>query len=88
MSRAARAPWWVLVVTLVVCAVVLAGPLWGSYLGENPLERPPGPDYGTIVRLAVPTIVLALVLLGTMLWAGGRARTQPTAHPGSTEDHD
>ena len=50
--------------------VLLFGPLWGNYLGENPLERPSGPDYGAIVRLAAPTLALALVLVATMLWAG------------------
>lgn len=88
MSTARRAPWWVLVAALVVCALVLFGPLWGSYLGENPLDRPSGPDYDAIVRLAAPTLVLSVVLLGSMVWARVRAGTRSATDGGSAGDRD
>lgn len=67
-------PWWVLVVALTGCAVALFGPLWSTAAGENPLERAPGPDYAAIVALSVPTLVMAVLVPVTALWARRRAR--------------
>ncbi|ANS77745.1 hypothetical protein SGUI_0349 [Serinicoccus hydrothermalis] len=51
---------------LVVSAWVLFGPLWDSAEGENPLTRPPGPDFGAVLRLALPTLAVS-ALVGVLL---------------------
>ena len=54
---------------VLLCAVVLFGPLWDTAAGENPLLRPPGPDYEAIVRLGLPTLAVLLTLVATGVWA-------------------
>lgn len=54
---------------LAGCAALLFGPLWDTAAGDNPLLRPPGPDYGVIIRLGMPTLALALTLVATLVWA-------------------
>ncbi|WP_151523374.1 hypothetical protein [Serinicoccus kebangsaanensis] len=51
-----------LVIVVAVSAVLLFGPLWDSAEGENPLTRPPEPDYGAVLRLALPTLLVAAVV--------------------------
>ena len=70
-----------LVVGLGVCAWLLFGPLWDTAEGENPLTRPPGPDYAAVLRLVLPTLAVG-ALVGALLLlrpTGGRDATD-TAH--------
>lgn len=75
---------------LAGCAGLLFGPLWDTAAGDNPLLRPPGPDYGVIVRLGMPTLALALTLVATLVWAsrvgGSRPREDGQGHGGPGAD--
>ena len=61
---------------LLVSAVLLLGPWWDTAAGENPLTRPPGPDYGAVLRLSLPTLLVAatvgVVLVASRGEGGGR----------------
>lgn len=62
----ARLSWLVLLGALAVCAVLLFGPWWMTWTGENPLQRPTEPDLAAVLRLSLPTLGLALVLVLTL----------------------
>jgi ABC-type uncharacterized transport system permease subunit len=73
-----RLAWIGALVTLATAAILLLGPLWDSAVGENPLERDPDPDITAILRLAMPTVIVAAavaVALCAGRWrvAGGAA---------------
>ena len=57
-----RLPWMAVLVALVTAAALLLGPLWDDARGENPLLRPPGPDWEAILRLGLPTVIVAACL--------------------------
>lgn len=54
-----RLPWIAVLVTLGTAAVLLLGPLWDDARDENPLLRPSGPDWEAILRLGLPTLIVA-----------------------------
>lgn len=54
-----RLVWIGALVTLATAVVLLFGPLWTTAVGENPLERDPDPDVTAILRLALPTVIVA-----------------------------
>lgn len=73
-----RLPWVAVLVTLATAGVLLLGPLWTTAAGENPLERAPGVDYGAVLRLGLPTVMVlasaAVALAGARRWwLGGLA---------------
>lgn len=53
-----RLPWIGALLCLATATVLLLGPLWDSAVGENPLDRPPDPDIPSVLRLALPTVVV------------------------------
>ena len=53
-----RLPWLAVLATLATAVVLLFGPLWDDAAGENPLLRPPGPDWEAILRLGLPTVMV------------------------------
>lgn len=57
-----RLPWVAVLVTLATAAVLLFGPLWDDARDENPLLRPPGPDWDAILTLGLPTVMVAAAL--------------------------
>lgn len=59
----ARLPWIAVLVTLGTAAALLLGPLWDDARDENPLLRPSGPDWEAILRLGLPTIIVAASVL-------------------------
>lgn len=59
----ARVPWLAVLVTLTTAALLLLGPLWDDARGENPLLRAPGPDWAAILRLGLPTVMVAASLV-------------------------
>lgn len=58
-----RVPWIAVLVALGTAAALLLGPLWDDARGENPLLRPPGPDWDAILRLGLPTVIVAACLV-------------------------
>lgn len=42
----------------MTAGALLLGPLWDDATGENPLHRPPGPDFQAILRLGLPTVMV------------------------------
>lgn len=67
-----KLPWIAVLVTLAAAVVLLFGPLWTTSVGENPLDRRGGVDYGLVLRLGLPT-VMVLASLGAAI-AGRRHR--------------
>lgn len=61
-----RLPWLAVLVALATAVVLLFGPLWSTAEGENPLERASGVDYGAVLRLGLPTVIV-LASLGVAL---------------------
>lgn len=58
-----RLPWVAVLATLATAVLLLFGPLWDDAAGENPLQRPPGPDWDVLLRLGLPTVVVAASLV-------------------------
>lgn len=58
-----RLPWVAVLVTLATAVLVLFGPLWDDARGENPLDRPSGVDWEALLRLGLPTVMVAAALL-------------------------
>jgi hypothetical protein len=69
-------PWVAVLFALATAVMLLFGPLWADVTGENPLLRDPGPDYRAVLRLGLPTVVVAatlgvaLALPARRWWAG------------------
>ncbi|MGC5584772.1 hypothetical protein [Ornithinimicrobium sp. W1665] len=59
-------PWTAVLVTVGTAGVLLLGPLWDTAEGENPLTRP-DPAVADVLRLAVPTLVVALTVAVALL---------------------
>lgn len=59
-------PWIAVLATVVTAGVLLLGPLWDSAEGENPMTRP-DPELADVLRLALPTVVVALTVVVAML---------------------
>ncbi|WP_298886132.1 hypothetical protein [uncultured Serinicoccus sp.] len=66
-----RRPLLLLAGVLLVSAVLLFGPWWETAAGDNPLTRPPGPDYATVLRLSLPTLVLAATVVALLMTSRG-----------------
>ncbi|WP_298749343.1 hypothetical protein [uncultured Serinicoccus sp.] len=78
-----RRPLLLLAGMLLASALLLFGPWWETASGDNPLTRPPGPDYAVVLRLSLPTLVLAaavLALLVTSRGEGGDSRGRGARH--------
>jgi hypothetical protein len=58
-----RLPWVALLITVLTAAVLLFGPLWDDARGENPLDRPSGVAWELVLRLSLPTLMVAGALL-------------------------
>ena len=56
-------PWAALLLTVLTAAVLLLGPLWDDARGENPLDRPSGVAWELVLRLSLPTLMVAGALL-------------------------
>lgn len=54
--------------------MLLLGPWWNLTAGVSPLLRPPGLNYGVAIRLGLVTLVMALVVVATMMWASRDAK--------------
>lgn len=54
-----RLPWIAALVSLGTAAILLFGPLWDDARDENPLLRAAGPDWEAILRLGLPTVIVA-----------------------------
>ncbi|KUG54377.1 hypothetical protein AVL62_03945 [Serinicoccus chungangensis] len=66
-----RRPLLLLSGVLLVSAVLLLGPWWETAAGDNPLTRPPGPDYAVVLRLSLPTLVLAATVVALLVTSRG-----------------
>lgn len=58
-----RLPWVALTLALVTAAVLLFGPLWDDARDENPLDRPSGVAWDSVLQLSLPTLMVAGALL-------------------------
>lgn len=59
-------PWVAVLATVVTAGLLLLGPLWDTAEGENPLTRP-DPALADVLRLALPTVLVALTVAVAML---------------------
>ena len=65
---------------LLASAFLLLGPWWDTAAGENPLTRPPGPDYAAVLRLSLPTLVLAAAVTALLVASRGGRRGRGARH--------
>ena len=65
-------PWVAVLATVVTAGLLLLGPLWDTAEGENPLTRP-DPALADVLRLALPTVLVALTVAVAMLLPRRRA---------------
>lgn len=65
-------PWVAVLATVVTAGLLLLGPLWDTAEGENPLTRP-DPALADVLRLALPTVLVALTVAVAMFLPRRRA---------------